>query len=340
MMKPTLLACALLLLAPSAVMAKDCPAAPPAVVGLDYDSRYQPDSTTRADLDPKADAEVNKALAPLDDFLRDLTATANGTFKKGADQAAIADCVVGQIAVWAQAGALTELKSPTSNLTMGARIAGFGLVLLQVLPHSTRKDDVATIKTWLAVLLKNQTEFWETDAPDKARKGNLRAWAALGAATAADILDDPVLRAWSLWSVSYVLCSADPDGSIPQEMSRGKYALKYQLHAIAPLVVTTLLLERQGASVQPLCDKALERVISFAVADLDSGAATEAITGKVQTFFDGSDQIEGFHLAWLVPYLIFDKSDDRAALKKLAARYKPLNYSKLGGDQAAIWQNE
>ena len=336
MMKNSLLACALLALTPAAVMAKECPVAPAPVVSLDYDSRYEADSTTRADLDPKADAEVNAALAPVDDFLRDLTALANSGFKEGADRAAVADCVVSQITVWAEAGALTELKSPTSNLTIGARIAGFGLVLLQVLPHTTL--DAAPIKSWLATLQKHQTDFWEMDAPDKARKGNLRAWAALSAATAADILDDPVLRAWSLWSTSYVLCSADPDGSLPQEMSRGKYALKYQLHAIAPLVVTTLLLERSGASVQPLCDTALRRIVGFAVADLDSGAATEAISGKVQTFFDGSDKIEGFHLAWLVPYLIIDKSGDSAALKKLAAKYKPLNYSKLGGDQALIWK--
>jgi len=327
---------ALLALAPCAVLAKQCPEAPPPVVSLDYDSRYQADSTTRSDLDAKADAEVNDALAPVDDFLRDLTSLANSGFKQGADRAAIADCVIGQITVWAEAGALSDLKSPASNLTIGARIAGFGLVLLQVLPHTTR--DTGPVKTWLATLQKNQTGFWEADAPEKARMGNLRAWAALSAATAADVLDDPVLRAWSLWSVSYVLCSADPDGSLPQEMSRGKYALKYQLHAIAPLVVTALLLERKGAAVQPLCDKALARVIGFAVADLESGAATEAITGKVQTFFDGSDQIEGFHLAWLAPYLLIDKSDDRAALKKLAARYKPLNYSKLGGDQALIWK--
>lgn len=327
---------ALLALLPGAALAKACPVAPPPVVSLDYDSRYLADSTTRSELDPKADAEVNAALAPVDDFLRDLTALANSGFKDGADRAGIADCVVSQITVWAQAGALTDLKSPTSNLTIGARIAGFGLVLLQVLPQTTL--DTKPVKDWLATLQKNQTSFWEADAPDKARQGNLRAWAALSAATAADILDDPVLRAWALWSVSYVLCSADPTGSLPQEMTRGKYALKYQLHAVAPLVVTALLLERKGASVQPLCDKALARVIGFAVADLDTGAATEAITGKVQTFFDGSDKIEGFHLAWLVPYLLIDKGEDRAALKKLAKTYQPLNYSKLGGDQTLIWK--
>ena len=337
-MKPRfLLLAAFVALTPAALMARACPMAPAPVVSLAYDSRYLADSTTKSELDPKADAEVNKSLGPVDDFLRDLTVLANGVFKDGADQAGIADCVVQQIAVWAGAGALTDLKSPTSNLTMGPRFAGFGLVLLQVLPHTTRTDDVATIKTWLATLHHNQTEFWETGAPDKARKGNLRAWAALSAATAADILDDAPLRAWALWSVNYVLCSADPDGSLPQEMSRGKYALKYQLHAIAPLVVTALLLERKGMQVQPLCNNALSRVTGFAVADLDTGAATEVITGKVQTFFDGSDQIEGFNLAWLEPYLIMDKGNDRTALKRLADKYRPLNYSKLGGDQALIW---
>jgi poly(beta-D-mannuronate) lyase len=245
--------------------------------------------------------------------------------------------VISQIAVWAEAEALTDLKSPASNLTMGSRFAGFGLVLLQVLPHTTRTEDVTLIKSWLATLQAHQTEFWETGAPDKSRKGNLRAWAALSAAAAADILDDPVLRAWAQFSVSYVLCSAADDGSLPQEMTRGKYALKYQLHAIAPLVVTTLLLERKGIPAQDLCDGALARVIGFAVADLDSGAATEAITGKVQTFFDGSDKIEGFHLAWLEPYLVFDKGPDRPVMEKLAEKYRPLNYSKLGGDQALIW---
>ncbi len=333
------LACGLAGLAPSAGRAATCKDAPDPIVNLDYGSRYQADSTTRSELDPKADAEADKALKPVDDFLRDLTSTANGVFKEGADQAAISDCVIGQIAVWAEAGALTDLQSPTASLTIGSRIAGFGLVLLQVLPHTTRTDDVAIIKPWLAGLMQQQTSYWETDAPDKARKGNLRAWAALGAATASEILDDATLRAWAEWSVGYVLCSAGEDGSLPQEMSRGKYALKYQLHAIAPLVVSSLLLERKGVKVQETCDKALSRVIGFAVSDLEDGAKTKAITGKEQTMFDGSDHIDGFHMAWAAPYLIFDTSDDRSTIEAVAQKYMPLASSKLGGDQSVIWND-
>ncbi len=329
---------ALSTLGPATAFAATCKEAPDPVVNLDYGSRYQADSVTRSEIDPKADAEADKALKPVDDFLRDLTTTANGVFKDGADQQAISDCVIGQIAVWADAGALTDLQSPTANLTIGSRLAGFGLVLLQVLPHTTRTDDVDVIKPWLKTLMDSQTSYWETDAPDKARKGNLRAWAALGAATAADILDDPTLRAWTEWSEGYVLCSAAEDGSLPQEMSRGKYALKYQLHAIAPLVVTALLLEKHGVDVQGNCNNALSRVIGFAAADLDTGAATEAITGKTQSFFDGSDQIAGFHVAWAAPYLMFDKSPDRDVIEQIAKKYAPLTSSKLGGDQSLIWK--
>lgn len=316
----------------------DCAAPPEPVLSLSYGSRYTDDSTTRSQIDTAGAAEADDALRPVDDFLRDLTETANGVFDDGANAGDIADCVVSQIAVWAEADALSDLQSETANLTVGSRLAGFGLVLVQVLPHASDADQVAQIKDWLTRLMRTQTRFWETDAPDGARQGNLRAWAALGGASAAAILDDAALRSWAAWSVSNVLCSANPDGSLPQEMGRGNFALRYQLHAIAPLVVATLLLDRQGIDLQDTCDGALGRIVAFAVADLETGAATQAITGEVQSFFDGSDTLEGFNLAFIEPYLQLDRMPNRDALNQLADRYRPLNYSKLGGNQTLIWQ--
>jgi poly(beta-D-mannuronate) lyase len=166
----------------------------------------------------------------------------------------------------------------------------------------------------------------------------LRAWAALGGASVASILDDPALRSWAAWSVSNVLCSANADGSLPQEMGRGSFALHYQLHAIAPLVVATLLLDRQGVDLQQTCDASLARIVAFAVDDLDSGAATQAITGEVQSYFDGTDTLDGFNLAFIEPYLQLDQMPDREALDRLADPFRPLSYSKLGGNQTLIWQ--
>ena len=316
----------------------ECAAAPEPVLSLSYGSRYTADSTTRSEIDAAGAAEADDALRPVDDFLRDLTETANGVFEDGADTRAIADCVLGQIAIWAEADALSDLQSEASNLTVGSRLAGFGLVLLQVLPHATDTGQVAVIKDWLRRLVQAQTQYWETEAPNGARQGNLRAWAALGGASTAAILDDPALRSWAAWSVSNVLCSASPDGSLPQEMGRGSYALHYQLHAIAPLVVATLLLNRQGVDLQNTCDGALGRIVAFAVNDLDSGAATQALSGEVQSYFDGTDTLDGFNLAFIEPYLQLADIPNREALNRLAEPYRPLSYSKLGGNQTLIWQ--
>ena len=317
----------------------ECAIAPEPVFSLSFGSRYADDSATRSEIDPKADADADDALRPIDDFLRDLTASANKLLEDDTDKPALADCIVSQIVIWARKAAMTDLQSDTANLTIGSRLAGFALVMLQVKPHATSTDEQAEILAWLSALMQTQMLFWEEEAPDGARQGNLLAWAALGASALAGLTDDPALRGWATWSVSYVLCKAEADGSLPQEMTRGKYALKYQLHAIAPLVVSVLLLDRQGIALHAICDTALDRIIGFALADLDKGAKTEAITGKAQSFFDGTDEIEAFHLAWIEAYLIVATADapDRDALNAIADRYRPMNYSKLGGNQSRLW---
>jgi poly(beta-D-mannuronate) lyase len=328
------LALALMLAHPA--LAADCPPAPEPVLSLDYASRYAADSESRSDIDAEAKEKAEDALRPIDDFLRDLTAAANAVMEDGADRQAAADCVVAQIATWAGAGAMRDLQSETARLTAGSRIAGFGLVLLQVMPHSGLAAEAATIRAWLADLMQAQMLFWEEEAPRGAKQGNLRAWAALGGSTAAALLDDPVIRGWSAWSLRYILCKAEADGSLPQEMRRERLALQYQLHSIAPLVVSTLLLSRQGIDLRAECDGALRRVVDFAVADVADGAQTRAITGVEQSFFDGSDTLEGFHLAWLEAWLILAPED--AAARTLAEAWRPLSYSKLGGNQTQLWQ--
>lgn len=315
-----------------------CAKAPEPILTLAYGSRYKAGSLTHSDLDTNGNAEMDAALDPVDSFLRGLTESANKVYEPDASQTAIANCVISQIAVWAAANALADLQSETANLTIGSRLAGFSLVLLQVLPFTDRADEVATIKDWLASRMDSQMAFWESDAPAGARQGNLRAWAAMGASAAARILGDPVMQGWAAWSIAHILCTADPDGSLPQEMSRGKYALKYQLHATAPLVAAVLLLKHQGIDLTTRCDRAVDRVVAFGLQDIASGTNSEGITGKKQSFFDGSDKLEGFHLAWLEAYLLLDSPANKDAARIIADQFRPLSYSKLGGKQAALWQ--
>ena len=93
---------------------------------------------------------------------------------------------------------------------------------------------------------------------------------------------------------------------------------------------------QEGAAGRPDRRVAGE-VRRFAVDDLRSGEATRGITGDEQSFFDGTDELQGFHLAWIEAYLLLDEAANRDALDQLAEQYRPLNYSKLGGNQTMIW---
>ncbi|MFT4960853.1 MAG: poly(beta-D-mannuronate) lyase [Paracoccaceae bacterium] len=317
----------------------DCAQAPEPVSSLNYGSRYKQSDAPGTTLDPAADSAATETLKPVDDFLRSLTKLANQTFDKDNNQIEVANCVLSQIAVWATANALEDLQTKTARLTIGSRISGFGLVTLQALPYATNETDLASISDWLGRLMASQMVFWEEDAPDGAKRGNLRAWAALAGAAVSTVVDDPVMLGWSAWSTQYVICTARPDGSLPQEMLRGKHALHYQLHAISPLVVAAALFERQGISVRAACDEVLDKIVGFALDDLQSGGRTAAITGEVQSYFDGSEELKPFSLAWIEAYLTLGQVPERDHLEAMAEQYRPLNSSKLGGNQTLIWSD-
>lgn len=318
----------------------DCAPAPEPIVSLDFASRYAEGDESRSELDSEAAAAAEDALRPVEDFVRDLTEAAN----EAADRrdATAAACVMSQLAEWARADALSELGGGTAELTIGSRFAGLSLVFLQVAPLVAGSEDTAEVRDWLDRRIADQIAFWETEAPDGARQGNLRAWAALAAAARAADRDGANAMRFGFWagaSASYVLCTADRDGSLPQEMRRGGRALQYQLHAIAPLTVTALLLDRAGMPVAGVCDAALDRAAGFALDDIrDEGRATQAITGQAQNFFDGSDQIEGFHLAWVTAFLKLPGMQNAEKARDAVSGLGVLSYSKLGGNQMVLWE--
>lgn len=328
----------LMLSNPSIASADDefvCDTPPEPVISLSYGSRYTDESETRSDIDEEGNAEVNAALGPIDDFLRDLTRTANAVTRGDDDRVVQADCLIAQMAVWAEADAFSELKTITANFSIGSRLAGFAFAYKQAAPYSTNPQHRTMIEDWLSSRISEQMLFWEEDATFGAKRGNLRAWATLAVNLVADITDDPVALRWSAWSASFLQCQALEDGSLPQEMRRAKYALHYQLHAITPLVVTTLLLEQQGMSITGVCDNALDRIVAFAVNDIADGKASQAYSGEVQSYFDGTDTLDSFEMAWLEAYLVLAPNPE---LETLADEFRPLSHSKLGGDQALLWK--
>ncbi len=338
---PALLVCTLVTaLAPAPAAFADeadpftCPATPAPVVALDHGSRYVAEDDSRSRFDETSNDDVNAQLKPVDTFISDLVGIANQAISTPADRAAAADCVRSALAVWAEADALSDLATMNAQLSAPSRIGGLAFAYAQIRPFLPNSDDTALVEGWFADRARATMDYFDNDAPPKASQNNLRAWAGLAVARIGLTVEDPAMIDWADATVRLVACQAAPDGSLPLEMARQELALHYQLHAVGPLVVTASLLQARGHDLFEACDGAVRRAVNFVVAAFADPSLVETVAGHPQTYFDGSDELAGFELAWSTAYLsLFN--DPR--LQKLVSEYGALSNSKLGGRQSLLW---
>lgn len=331
------------------------PAVPP-LVRMDIPSRYKADSKNRSDFDAEANAAVEAALKPVDAFISNLVRAANKALTASAppevttpptpvdpEEAAAAaetalvaaDCVVDRIAEWATADALSGLDSQGANLSAPSRIGGIAMAYAQVRALSTPDDRQPAIEAWLAARTRVTMTFFDTEAPPKSSQNNLRAWAALSAAQVGVLLDDAEILDWASASISLVACTANADGSLPNEMWRGKLALHYQIHATAPLVVGAAVLATARPGLFEVCDAAIPRIARFTIAATQDPTLVEARAEAKQTFNADPTKLKPHEFAWIAAYLT---QIDDPEIATFGAQFKVLGNSKLGGKQSLIWQ--
>lgn len=311
-----------------------CVAPPPPVVKLDHGSRYEGDDSSRSSFDGVSNDDVNAQLKPVDDFVADLASAANWAVSTPADRVAAADCVLSGLEVWARAGALDDLATMNAQLSVPARLAGLAFAYAQIRPYLTGSDRTVTVETWLAGRARATMVYFDTDAPANASRNNLRAWAALAVARVGISTADQSMIEWADASTRLVACQAAKDGSLPLEMARGELALHYQLHAVTPLVVTAALLQAQGHDLFMACDKAIHRTVGFVIDAFQDPALAKRLSGTSQSYFNGTEELRAFELAWAEAYLSLFLAP---RLSQFVAQYGALANSKLGGRQSLLW---
>lgn len=336
---PALLACTIL--AAPAVQAQDakvdafvCAETPPPVVSLDHGSRYVAADKSRSSFDEASNDDVNAQLKPVDAFIGDLASAANRAVSTLADRSAATECVLSALAIWAKAGALSDLSTMNAQLSAPSRVAGLAFAYAQIKPFLEPSDDQALVEQWFSDRARATMAYFDTDAPKNAARNNLRAWAGLAVARIGLTVDDAAMIDWADATARLVACQAAPDGSLPLEMARKDLALHYQLHAVTPLVVTAALLQDRGHALFQACDKAIPRAVSFVLDAFDDPELVEKLTGHPQSYFTGSEKLRGFELAWAAAYLSVYYSP---RLTDFVAEYGALGNSKLGGRQSLLW---
>lgn len=311
-----------------------CAATPKAVVSLDHGSRYVAADKSRSEFDEAENKAVNAQLKPVDGFISDLAAAANRAVSSPADRDAAVDCVLSGLESWAQADALSDLGTMNAQLSAPSRIAGLAFAYAQIKPFLGPSDARTLIETWLSDRAHATMTYFDTEAPKNASRNNLRAWAGLAVARIGLTVEDTDMIDWADASVRLVVCQAAADGSLPLEMARQDLALHYQLHAVTPLVVTAALLQARGHDLFMTCDQALHRAVRFTLDAFETPELVETLTGHPQSYFDGSEELRGFELAWAEAYLSLFYTP---RLTTFIATYGELGNSKLGGRQSLLW---
>ncbi len=307
------------------------------VIALDFGSRYTADDPSRSTLDAENDEAVTEALRPVDTFIRKLAWHSNRVLRDPDGERARATCIIDQIGAWAMADALSDLGSFNAQLAVGSRLAGIAEIYRQVRPLAEIQQPDALIEDWLVRRAREQIDFWEIEATSGARNGNLRAWATLAIFLTADLADDDFARYWAYASAARILCTARPDGSLPQETGRGKYALHYQFHAVTPLVMIAAHARGGDLSAMTICDGALERAVTFALDDYAAGGnASETYSGSPQIFVTRDTARNSHLLAWLPAWRLIANDPTIGNWLGLSE----FDNSKLGGDQLLLWQAE
>lgn len=305
------------------------------VTKLAFPSRYLKDSKSRSEFDEKANAAVEAALQPVDDFIKDLSIAANDSLTlPDAKALRAADCVITRIHDWAAVDALSQLESDGAQLSVPSRVAAIAIAYAQALPRATQSDQQVEIEAWLRARVLDSMAYFDLKAPPRASSNNLRAWAGLGAAQVGLILDDQTMIAWAVASVKRVACAANADGSLPNEMWRGKLALHYQIHAVGPLVFTAALLQDNVPGLLEVCDGAIIRAARFAVAAAKDPKIVEPLAGEKQKFEADPAKLKAYQFAWIAAFL---SQVDDPEIKAFALNFPVLANSKLGGKQSLLW---
>ncbi len=314
-----------------------CPAFPPPTVTLDYGSRYDEGSADRSTLDEDSDAAVDAALKDADDFIREITGLANDARANPAVAPFNAACVINGVHAWAAADAFGKLQTENAKMTYAARVGGIASAYRQVRDLADGlTDEKAAIEAWLKKNGDFLIAYWDNDAPPKAKLGNLRLWAAYAVTEIALIVKSQDYINWAFASHRAVLETVAEDGSMPYEMRRGKYALHYQLHALAPLTASAALICHNDYSYTPDEEAVITKAVGFALAGIEDPSKVAEIAGVHQSVPQGLSEQEPFTIAWLEAYLSLDSDGD---LDRKLAPLRPLSNSKLGGDLTLLYRN-
>lgn len=152
-------------------------------------------------------------------------------------------------------------------------------------------------------------------------------WAGVEVAAAGIVANNRKLFNWGIDTYHVGVAQIQPDGSLPQEMRRGRRALHYHLYALAPLVYLAEFGEDNGLHLYAERDYAIKKLAKLSADGLVNNSFFVKVTG-IQQDLPPDGPIAAEQISWAVPYVARFPSP---VISKLLTQAPSLSYMYLGG---------
>ncbi|MEI9938457.1 MAG: alginate lyase family protein [Pseudomonadota bacterium] len=288
------------------------------MIGVDYytDARH-------SEIDPVLKAKNEAEEAPMRELGRWLIAYSDGYLRSQRRDAKLAIATLDGLFAWAAHDALLGRVNRTGLYQLKWALAAYALDYLKIRDEpALDPSEKQRVEIWFRRLADQVVAYQTTNPTWPDHWNNHAYWAALAVATAGVAVDDRALFDWGIGKFDIFLNRVRPDGSLPDELARGKRALHYHLFSVAPLVMLAELAEANGVHLYRAGNRALERLATRCLVGLADPSAFGVAAGAAQVIPEKSD------LAWIEPY--YARSQESRARTWLSQR--PLSFGFLGGD--------
>ena len=303
-----------------------CPA--PAHLPVDFvtDGFYADNDPTHSIIDPIKQKAYEESSGPVKHEGNVAVAAADAFRNSGSEEAA--RCVLQHMEVQAREHALTGKMSSSQAYFVQGWVVGAEAVAYLKIEGTARATAAqkALILPWLQKGADLTRAFYE----DRMRHDGTDAqnhfyWAAIQLAATAIVTGNRGDFDWAMLRAKDGVAAIKPDGTLTEEMRRGKRALHYHLYAASPLVMLAELGMPNGIDLYASNDGALKKLVTISTQGLVDASLFENRAGIAQ---ERPDPPTSEAIGWAEPY---NRRFPNPLLKRLLDECPNHSYMYLGG---------
>jgi len=304
-----------------------CPAVAHLPVDFVTDGFYALNDPTHSIVDPVRMKAYAESAGPVKKDGNEVIAAADAYRTTGS--MAAARCAVAHIEANARNRSLTgKMSSNQAYYVQGWVLGAEAIAYLKVRDSGEiSREQAAVILPWMTQVARQARDYYD----DKEKKdgasslNNHDYWAAVELAAVGIAANDRSDFDWAMTAAKDGIRAIRSDGTLPQEMRRGKRALHYHLYAAAPLVMLAELGLPNGVDLYAANDGALKRLVRVSTAGLVDPTFFEKSAGIPQ---EVPVPPTAEAIGWARP---FNRRFPDATITKLLGESRSLSYMYLGG---------